>query len=62
MREYWKIGILGFWDNGMVGLENQTEYNCIDLLGMVANFFGKNRKWGFDGGISIKSGYNIPVG
>jgi hypothetical protein len=54
MREYWKIGILG--------LENQNEHNCIDLLGMVANFFGKNRKWGSDGGISIKSGYNIPVG
>jgi hypothetical protein len=26
--EYWNHG---FWDNGMVGLENQNKYNCIDL-------------------------------
>jgi hypothetical protein len=31
--EYWNHG---FWDNGMVGLENQNEYNCIDILVMAA--------------------------
>jgi len=35
--EYWNHGS---WDNGMVGLENQNEYNCIDFLVIVAYFLG----------------------
>jgi hypothetical protein len=50
MLELWNDG---FWlpeslqlgaDNGMVGLENQSEYNCIDILVIVAYFLGKSRK------------------
>ena len=41
----------GFWNKGMVGLENQTEYNCIDFLVIVAYFldWGESRKWMSDG-------------
>ncbi len=50
----WNIGILeywnhGFWDNGMVGLENQNEYNCIDFLVIVAYYWGESRKRVSDG-------------
>ncbi len=40
--ECWNSGILEscFWDNGIVGLENQNEYNCIDFLVIVAYFLG----------------------
>jgi hypothetical protein len=31
-------------DNGMVGLENQNEYNCIDFLIIVAYFLGCKQK------------------
>jgi hypothetical protein len=45
----WNVGILeywnhGFWDNGMVGLENQNEYNGIDFLVIVAYFQGRKQK------------------
>jgi hypothetical protein len=41
MLEFWNIGILGsdlrlLEDIGMVGLENQNEYNCIDFHVIVA--------------------------
>jgi len=36
--EYWNHG---FWDNEMLGLENQNEYNCIDFLVTVAYFLGQ---------------------
>ena len=39
--EYWNIG---FWDNGMMGLENQNEYNCIDFLVIVAYFLWRKQK------------------
>ena len=39
--EFWNHG---FWDNGMVGLENQNEYNCIDFLVIVAYFLGRKQK------------------
>jgi len=31
-------------DNGMVGLENQNEYNCIEFLVIVAYFLGRKQK------------------
>jgi hypothetical protein len=42
----WNVGILeywkhGFWDKVMVGLENQTEYNCIDFLVIAEHFLGQ---------------------
>jgi hypothetical protein len=32
--ECWKSGILEswFWDNGIMGLANQNDYNCIGFL------------------------------
>jgi hypothetical protein len=30
--EYWNHG---FWDNGMVGLENQNDYSRIDLFPLL---------------------------
>jgi hypothetical protein len=39
--EHWNHG---FWDNGMVGLDNQNEYNCIDFLVIVAYFLGRKQK------------------
>jgi hypothetical protein len=49
MLEFWNIGIMGSGlrlgeDNGMVGLENQNEYNCIDSLVIVAYFLGRTQK------------------
>jgi hypothetical protein len=41
MLEYWNHG---FWDIGMVGLDNQNEYNCIDFLEIVASFLGLSKK------------------
>ena len=41
MVDSWKDG---FWDNGMVRLENQNEYNRIDSLVMVAYFLGQKQK------------------
>jgi hypothetical protein len=41
-------------DNGMVGLENQNEYNCIDFLAIVAYFFGAKAENGCLTGIIIK--------
>jgi len=45
MLEFWHIGLEvkllryhGFWDNEMVGIENQNEYNCIDFLVITAYF------------------------
>jgi hypothetical protein len=45
----WNVGTLeywnhGFWDNGIVGLKNQNEYNCIDFLIIVAYFLGQKQK------------------
>jgi hypothetical protein len=34
----------GFWDNGMLGLENQNEYNRIDFLVIVAYFLERKQK------------------
>jgi hypothetical protein len=31
-------------DNGMEGLENQNEYNCIDFLVIAAYFLGQKQK------------------
>jgi len=49
--EFWNIGHAvkllryhGFWDNGMVGLENQNKQNCIDFLVIVAYFLGRKQK------------------
>jgi hypothetical protein len=49
VRGFAPIGMLeqwnkGFWDDGMVGLENQNEYNCIDFLVIVAYFLGQKQK------------------
>jgi hypothetical protein len=52
-REYWNHG---FWpparkglrlgeDNGLVRLENQNKYNCIDFLVIAAYFLGRKQKW-----------------
>ena len=30
--------------NGMVGLENQTEYSCIDFYVIVVYFLGRKQK------------------
>jgi len=56
MLEFWNIGhevkllrYHEFWDNGMVGLENQNEYNCIDFLVIMAYLLGESRKWMSDG-------------
>jgi hypothetical protein len=54
--EQWNIG---FWDNGMVGLENQNEYNCIDLLVIVAYFPGAKAENECVTGIAIKCRHNI---
>jgi len=46
MLEYWNIG---FWDNGIVALENQKECNNIDFLIIAAYFLGQKQKiavWG----------------
>jgi hypothetical protein len=32
------------WNNGMVGLENQNEYNRIDFFVIVAYFLGQKQK------------------
>jgi len=45
MMEQWNHG---FWNIGMVGLENQNEYNSIDFLEIWGNFFGESRKWTSD--------------
>ena len=34
----------GFWDNGMLDLENQNEYNRIDFLVIVAYFLERKQK------------------
>ena len=39
--EYWNHG---FWDHGMLGLENHKEYNCIDFLVIVTYFPGRKQK------------------
>ncbi len=49
LRPNWNVGILeywnhGFWDNGMVGLENQNDYKCIDLLAIVAYVLARKQK------------------
>ncbi len=51
MLEFWNIGhevkllrYHRFWDNGMVSLENQNEYNCINFLVIVAYFLGQKQK------------------
>jgi hypothetical protein len=68
----WNNGMLelwndGFWlpeslqlgaDNGMVGLENQSEYNCIDILVIVA-YFGAKAENACLTGIIIKCSFNI---
>jgi len=33
-----------WWNSGMVGLENQNEYNCIDFLVILASFLGRKQK------------------
>jgi hypothetical protein len=45
----WNDGIMGSGlrlgeDIGMVGLENQNEYKCIDFLVIVACFMGRKQK------------------
>jgi len=42
MMEQWNHG---FWNIGMMGLENQNENNCIDFLLIVAYFLGQKQKW-----------------
>jgi len=49
MMERWINGIMGsglrLGENiGMVGLENQNEYNCIDFLAIVAYFMERKQK------------------
>ena len=49
MMEQWNDGIMGsglrLGENiGMVGLENQNEYNCIDFLVILAYFLGRKQK------------------
>jgi len=49
LRPNWNIGILeywnhGFWDYGMVGLENHKEYICIDFHVIAAYFLGQKQK------------------
>jgi hypothetical protein len=39
--EYWNHG---FWENGMVGLANENEYNCIDFLVKAAYFLERKQK------------------
>ena len=34
------IGMMEQWNDGMVGLENQNEYNCIDFLVILSYFLG----------------------
>jgi len=36
--------MMEFWNNGMMGLENQNENNCIDFLVIVAYFLGRKQK------------------
>jgi hypothetical protein len=45
MMEQWNDG---FWTIGMVGLENQNEYNCIDFLLILAYFMGRKQKQKMD--------------
>jgi hypothetical protein len=33
-----------FWNIGMMDLENQNEYNCIDFLVILAYFPGRKQK------------------
>jgi hypothetical protein len=33
-----------YWNNGMVGIEDQNEYNDIDFLIIVAHFIGQEQK------------------
>jgi hypothetical protein len=40
-------GLLLGEDNGMVGLENEKEYNCIDFLIIAAYFLGRKQKMDF---------------
>ena len=47
--EYWArseafLRYHGFWDHGMLGLENHKEYNCIDFLVIVPYFPGRKQK------------------
>jgi len=49
IMECWNNGIMGSGlrlreGNGMVGLENQTEYNGIDFYVIVVYFPGRKRK------------------
>jgi hypothetical protein len=49
LRPNWNVGILeywnnGFWDNGMVGLENLNEYNFIGFLAIVTYFLERKQK------------------
>ena len=46
MMEQWNHG---FWNIGVVDLEYQNEYNCIDFLVILAYFLGESRKWMPDG-------------
>jgi len=39
-----EFGMLEFWNNGMVVLENQNEYNCIDFLLIASYFLGRKQK------------------
>jgi len=38
------IGMMEQWNDGIMGLENQTKYNCIDFLVIVAYFLGQKQK------------------
>jgi hypothetical protein len=35
------IGMMEYWNNGMVGIEDQNEYNDIDFLVIVVYFLGQ---------------------
>jgi len=41
MLEQWNNGLRLGENNGMVGLENQNEYNCIDFHVIVVCFFAE---------------------
>jgi hypothetical protein len=41
MMEQWNHG---FWNVGIVGLENQNEYNWFDFLVILAHFLGRKQK------------------
>jgi hypothetical protein len=46
-RTFYEFVNIGFWNIGMVGLENQNEYNCIDILVILAYFLGPDQKMDF---------------